>query len=190
MQTFVSYLLRGDLPGGRACAPARDWVASLPECATLEDVYHLCPRGEWLPWLLRRLGLPAARRVAAARPAVLRALREYAPAALEATGIPDLIEHAARLRALPDDVDMHEAAAAAEAAEAAAEAAAWAAAEAAKAAEAAWAAAAAAAAAAAEAGAAAELARCADDVRATFPWREVGPLLAAAIGDAPTGREE
>jgi len=123
-----------------ACSGARDWVAANPDASVAT-----CPRGEWLLWLAAELGYSEAERAQAVRAAVLRALRIYAPDALDAAGFG---EHAAKLRALPDDADLS-----------AAWAAAWSAARAA---------ADAAGGSAADAAGAAEHAKCADDVRAAL----------------------
>lgn len=86
-----------------ASVDARDWVAAHPT-PTVEN----CPRSKWMLWLADELGYTKEEQDAAVRPARLRALRVYVPAALDAAGLKD---HAERLRNLPDDVDMEEAAA-------------------------------------------------------------------------------
>jgi hypothetical protein len=165
---FTRWLDKAD-----ACSDARDWLATLPSATVVPEAVAACPRGEWLLWAAWKAGITIPE--AAYRPAVLRALRTYVPAASNAAG---LAEHAAALRGLPDDVPC------AQAADAAAQAAVWTAARAAAGA-AVWAADTAEwAARAAEAsghGAAAERALCADDVRAAMP------NLAAALVQAVEG---
>lgn len=170
-----------------ACGPAMEWLAA-PGLDTPEAIVAACPCGDWLLWLAECLGYAPAVLTEAVRPAVLRAAREYAPAALDRAGLPN---EAARLRALPDDAPLIEVWGAARRAARAADAAEWAVADAAYAAAraaewaawVAWAADAARAAQEAEdaaraAGlnATAEPARCADEVRAALPglaarWR-------------------
>ena len=193
--TLRSYLERDDLPGCRAEASLLAWLATQAPDATADAIVAACPRGDWLVWLYRRVGVPAERLSAAVRPAALRAAREYAPAALDAAvaaGCTSLAPYAAALRALPDDAHnaaiariadaaawMADAARAARAARAA-EAAMWAAVTPAW--SAAWSAARAADA-TAEHTATHEHALCADDVRREIPWSDVAPLFAAALGE-------
>ena len=87
-----------------ACTLFLAWLRESGAEAPAEAVRD-CPRGDWLLWVARQLGYDPDELAAAARPTRLRAVREYAPAALDAAG---LHEHAARLRALPDDVSLLE----------------------------------------------------------------------------------
>jgi hypothetical protein len=184
-----------------ACSPALAWIATQPADATPAQIVAACQCGAWLLWLAKRLEYDPVTRAAAVRPAWLRAVRVYAPAALEAAG---LTGHATRLRTLPDDVSADAAArAAARAARAAAEVAAnaapdaayWSAARAARAS--AWAAARAAAevqaaAAASEAAVAAawaaeaEHALCATEVRAALPDLAERWTVALSAPESPT----
>jgi hypothetical protein len=115
----LKWLCRDDLPGGEACDEVQEWARARGEGATLEELYRQCPRGDWLVWGLFRAGVPARELSLAVRPSVLRALRVYAPAALDAAvaagADPALAEHARRLRALPAEISPRAAAAAARA---------------------------------------------------------------------------
>lgn len=102
MSDLRTWLLRDDLPGGRACDVALEWLAITPEASV-----EACPQGEWLLWLAVRLGYERAALAAAVRPAVLRALRVYAPDALDAAG---LTEHSRHLRSLREECDLEAAA--------------------------------------------------------------------------------
>jgi len=173
--TLQDYLLDPDLPLGRACEEAREWIGDRED---IEALVAECPRGDWLLWIAERAGINAGVLQAAVRPAVLRAARIYAADAVEAAG-----RDAGELRGLADDATFEEietAVRTAVDAEAAARAAAMAAAvgatwaDAAAADAAAWAAAAAAADAAAVGAtwadaAAVEHALCAVDVRHQIP---------------------
>jgi hypothetical protein len=162
-----------------ACKAALAWVRE-SGAETPAEAVTACPCGGWLLWLAAELAYSARELAAAVRPSLLRAAREYAPAALDAEW---LHAHAAQLQDLPDDVlpetvKAHALAAAKEAQAACA-------ARAARAAWAAWSAAAYAAEAHAECAAwtasdsalaaaetgrsDAEHARCAAEVRAAFP---------------------
>jgi hypothetical protein len=99
-----------------ACDEARAWIASQADRSP-RGLITSCPRSDWLLEAGNALGLPREDLASAVQPSVLRALCEHAPAALDAAG---LGEHAARLRALPDNVSTKVAVdAAAEAAKAA-----------------------------------------------------------------------
>jgi hypothetical protein len=124
-----------------ACETGRTWVAA--NCTTAQQCWELLAKEKRLDWLLWWLCVDGAAPAAAelARRWALRAARVHAANACEKSGI---LDHAATLRALPDDATCEQIEAAARAAEAAARAAwaarnaAWDAAEAA--ARAAWAA--------------------------------------------------
>lgn len=83
-----------------ACGDARVWIAAQADWSPRALVAS-CPRGDWLLEAYDALGLPREDLAAAVQPSVLRALCDHAPAALDAAG---LNEHAAHLRALPDNV--------------------------------------------------------------------------------------
>ena len=121
--TLQDYLLDPDLPLGRACEEAREWIGDRED---IEALVAECPRGDWLLWIAERAGINAGVLQAAVRPAVLRAARIYAADAVEAAG-----RDAGELRGLADDATFEEietAAGAARAARAAAaDRAAWAA---------------------------------------------------------------
>ena len=98
----------------RVCGGADAWLRVLPNGSTPAEAWAMCPRATWL--LAFANGLVPIPEVAC-RSAVLRLLREHAPAALVERG---LTVPAEALRALPDDVDWTTALRAAEAAEKAA----------------------------------------------------------------------
>ncbi len=184
-----------------ACPQAVDWM----RCASLVSLraaWNLCPRGDWLGWIVDKALVPGELQRAAAFACSDRAVREYAPAALARAG---LGWHADRLASMPPlsaetwwDARADAAAYAVYAADADAYAAADAAAYAADAAyAAAYAAAAAAAAAyAADAAAAAAdsaarskaLAQAAHDLRTVLTWDVVEPYIRAWLGLRPAER--
>lgn len=126
--TWPYVLRRGhsDNPAEGACAmDAVNWLVhgkhgDAPECACSVIASYVIRGNDGMPDDTRQRLLPYLHRIAgskspehqAARTQILTlgALRVFAPSALDAAG---LHRHAARLRALPDDVDMAAAAAAA-----------------------------------------------------------------------------
>ena len=91
--TIREYLTRDDLPFGRACDEALDWLADTSP-ATVADAVATCPRGAWLLWLAGRACVPRDARISAVRAAVTRAAR-VCPDAVRAA-IPDLAERVQR----------------------------------------------------------------------------------------------
>jgi hypothetical protein len=103
-----------------ACETGRTWVAA--HCTTAQQCWGMLAKGKRIDWMLWWLstdgGAPAAAELA--RRWALRAARVHAANACEKSGI---LDHAATLRALPDDATCEQIEAAARAAEAAARAA-------------------------------------------------------------------
>jgi hypothetical protein len=64
-----------------------------------EQIVAMCPNGHWLLSLAQQMGFPADQLAEAVRPSQLRAVQEYAPAALDKLG---LCEYAEALRTSPD----------------------------------------------------------------------------------------
>jgi hypothetical protein len=83
-----------------ACKAALAWVRE-SGAETPAEAVTACPCGGWLLWVAEQLGYPHAQLKAALRPAQLRALREYAPTALDAEG---MRKRAQQFREFPDDV--------------------------------------------------------------------------------------
>lgn len=100
-EAMLAWLLRDDLPGGRSCAAALEWLDTTPDASIAA-----CPRGEWLLWVAERLRYDRGRLDDAVRPAALRALRVYAPSALVEAG---LMTHAREMRGISDGCGMREA---------------------------------------------------------------------------------
>ena len=48
----VTEFLKG--AGSSACADGKDWARE--NCATLRDIWQKCERGDWMLWVLRKLG--------------------------------------------------------------------------------------------------------------------------------------
>jgi hypothetical protein len=100
-----------------ACETGRAWVAA--NCTTAQQCWELLAKGKRIDWMLWWLstdgGAPAAAELA--RRWALRAARVHAANACEKSGI---LDHAATLRALPDDATCEQIEAAARAAWAAA----------------------------------------------------------------------
>jgi hypothetical protein len=166
-----------------------------PDCACPVIAAFVRAGNDAMPDDERQRLLPYLHRIAGSRSAaheggrlrilVLGALRVFAPRALDAAG---LHEHAERLRALPDDVDLADAEAAAEAAGREAAEAAEAAARAARGeAWAAWAAAWAAWGAAGAARAARAASWAARAARAAGTWDDYFAVLDAALSAGPQG---
>ena len=62
-----------------ACQPALDWLATLPDDATMSDAWRRCKRSDWMTWALEKAGYSDERvlRLYGASCAA-RALREWA----------------------------------------------------------------------------------------------------------------
>lgn len=96
------YLLRiayAHAPFERIAEELLLWAAGLPADATPASALDACRDGEHLLWLARHLGHERDVLISAVRPSALRALRVYAPVALERAG---LTQHAAALREAAD----------------------------------------------------------------------------------------
>ena len=132
----------------KACPEARTWAEPY---TTLAEAWAVCPRGDWMHWLLDALDTHAEPRQTAAYRAADRAVRVYAVSALRSAG---LGAHADTLAALTPITDAATAAAAGRAAHAA-----WNATDAARSASA--------------AAGSAELLHQADDLRELIPNPEV-----------------
>jgi len=82
-----------------ACSDARTWASSLRTSVDAKAAWDACPRGDWLLWIARRIGVQTN---VTAWALADWAVRERAPVVLDATG---QHEAAAALRALDPIVD-------------------------------------------------------------------------------------
>ena len=59
--TPIQTLLALRLDNKRPCETARDWLATLPVDTTLQQIYDLCPQGDWLCWWWAAASAPITR---------------------------------------------------------------------------------------------------------------------------------
>ena len=72
--TPIQTLLALRLDNKRPCETARDWLATLPVDTTLQQIYDLCPQGDWLCWWWAAASAPITR--AEVWPAILPEIEE------------------------------------------------------------------------------------------------------------------